>query len=99
MQTHAPSPGGAFFYSDEYTIADMATYAWYGQLCMGRFYDDPREFLDTDSYSAVMRWTHEIESRPAVLRGLRVNKTFGPEEEQVRERHSASDIDKTFASA
>jgi GST-like protein len=84
---------------DEYNIADIATYSWYGQLCLGRFYDDPREFLDTASYTEVLRWTHEIESRPAVLRGLRVNKTFGPEEEQVRERHAASDIDKTFAAA
>lgn len=84
---------------DEYNIADMATYAWYGQLCRGRFYDDANEFLDAASYTEVMRWTDDIESRPAVLRGLRVNKTFGPEEEQVSERHDASDIDKTFAAA
>jgi GST-like protein len=82
---------------DQYNIADIATYSWYGQLCLGRFYDDPREFLDTASYTEVLRWTKDIESRPAVLRGLRVNKIFGPEEEQVRERHDASDIDKTFA--
>jgi GST-like protein len=84
---------------DEYNIADMATYAWYGQLCLGRFYDDPREFLDTASYAEVLRWTNDIESRPAVLRGLRVNAVFGPEEERVIERHDASDIDKTFAAA
>jgi len=84
---------------DEYNIADMATYAWYGQLCLGRFYDDPREFLDTASYAEVLRWTNDIESRPAVLRGLRVNAVFGPEAERVIERHDASDIDKTFAPA
>ena len=84
---------------NEYNIADMATYAWYGQLCLGRFYDDPREFLDTASYAEVLRWTNDIESRPAVLRGLRVNAVFGPEEERVIERHDASDIDKTFAAA
>ena len=88
-----------FLCGDDYNIADMAAYAWYGQLCLGRFYDDPREFLDTASYTEVLRWTADIESRPAVLRGLRVNKTFGPEDEQVSERHDASDIDKTFASA
>lgn len=81
---------------DQYNVADMAVYAWYGQLCLGRFYDDPREFLDTASYTEVLRWTKDIESRPAVLRGLRVNKSFGPEDERVPERHSASDIDKTF---
>ena len=66
---------------DDYNIADIATYSWYGQLCRGRFYDDPREFLDSASYTHVLRWTDEIESRQPVLRGLRVNKTFGPEEE------------------
>ena len=81
---------------DNYNISDMATYAWYGQLLRGYFYDDPREFLEAASYTNVLRWADEIEARPAVARGLRVNAIFGPEEKRVPERHDASDIDKTF---
>ena len=51
------------------------------------------EFLDVTSYTQVARWAEEIESRPAVQRGRRVNKTWGPEEQRVPERHSASDLD------
>ncbi|MEP1596073.1 MAG: glutathione binding-like protein, partial [Halieaceae bacterium] len=77
---------------DEYTIADMANYAWYGALVMGKLYE-AGDFLDVDSYKHVRRWTEEIHQRPAVQRGRRVNRAWGPEEEQVPERHSASDLD------
>ncbi len=77
---------------DEYTIADMANYAWYGALVMGKLYE-AGEFLDVDSYKNVQRWTEQIHQRPAVKRGRRVNRAWGPEEEQVLERHDASDLD------
>jgi GST-like protein len=77
---------------DEYTIADMATWPWYGVLITGELYE-AQEFLDVHSYEHVERWAREIEQRPAVQRGRRVNRVWGPEEEQVPERHSASDLD------
>jgi GSH-dependent disulfide-bond oxidoreductase len=77
---------------DEYNIADIATYSWYGSLCLNNIYE-AAEFLDVASYKNVVRWATAIQSRPAVLRGRRVNKTWGPEEEQVRERHDASDFE------
>ena len=79
---------------DEYTIADIATHPWYGGLVMGRLYD-AAEFLDVASYTNVVRWAAEIEERPAVQRGQRVNRAWGPEEERVPERHSASDLDRS----
>lgn len=80
---------------DEYTIADIAIYPWYGALVLDRIYD-AGEFLDVTSYKNVLRWTDTVGQRAAVERGRRVNKTWGPEEHQVPERHSAADIDKTF---
>lgn len=77
---------------DEYTIADIATYPWYGYLVLNDAYD-AAEFLDVASYQHVARWAKEIEARPAVQRGRRVNKTWGPEEDRVPERHDASDLD------
>ncbi|MDJ0868971.1 MAG: glutathione-dependent disulfide-bond oxidoreductase [Myxococcota bacterium] len=81
-----------FLGGDEYTIADMATYPWYGSLALGKLYD-AGVFLDVQSYTHVVRWANEIGERPAVRRGRRVNRTWGPEEEQVPERHAASDLD------
>ena len=81
-----------FLIGDEYTIADMANYAWYGALVMGKLYE-AGDFLDVDSYKHVQRWTQEIHQRPAVRRGRRVNRAWGPEEDQVPERHDASDLD------
>ena len=78
---------------DEYTIADIANYAWYGALVGQNIYE-AAEFLDVQSYAHVIRWTKDIEARPAVQRGRRVNKSWGPEEEQLIERHSSSDFDK-----
>ena len=77
---------------DEYTIADMANYAWYGALVTQNAYE-AAEFLDVASYTNVLRWVKDIEARPAVQRGRRVNKSWGPEEEQLIERHSPSDFD------
>lgn len=77
---------------DEYTIADMANYPWYGGLVMGKLYE-AAEFLDVQSYKNVLRWTEDIHQRPAVVRGRRVNRVWGEEHEQAMERHDASDLD------
>ena len=77
---------------DDYNIADIATYSWYGSLVLNNIYE-AAEFLDVTSYTHVVRWASEIQARPAVQRGRRVNKTWGPEEEQVHERHDARDFD------
>ena len=80
-----------FLCGDDYNISDIAVYSWYGSLVVNTLYD-AQEFLDTASYANVSRWANEIQSRPAVLRGQRVNKTWGPEEEQMAERHHADDF-------
>src|SRR5690606_26309677 len=77
---------------DEYTIADIATWAWYGQLALGRLYD-AAEFLDVASYAHVQRWATTIDARPAVQRGRMVNRTFGAPHTQLHERHDASDVE------
>ena len=76
---------------DEYTIADMAIWPWYGGLVLGQLYD-AAEFLSVHEYKHVKRWADEIAARPAVIRGRKVNRSFGPEEDQVHERHSAADL-------
>ncbi len=81
-----------FLGGDEYTIADMATFPWYGSVVLNNIYD-AEVFLDVKSYTNVVRWASEIQERPAVQRGQRVNKAWGPEEERVPERHAASDLD------
>lgn len=77
---------------DVYTIADMATFPWYGGLVLGLLYS-AGEFLDVTSYTHVVRWANEIAARPAVIRGRMVNRSFGPPEGQLHERHDASDFD------
>ncbi|MEP1537948.1 MAG: glutathione-dependent disulfide-bond oxidoreductase [Paracoccaceae bacterium] len=77
---------------DEYTIADMAIWPWYGQLCLGRLYD-AATFLDVESYKNVMAWAKKIDARPATLRGRMVNRAFGEPSLQLHERHSAADFD------
>ncbi|WP_110674978.1 glutathione-dependent disulfide-bond oxidoreductase [Salinicola sp. RZ23] len=77
---------------DEYTIADIANWSWYGQLALGRLYD-AAEFLQVESYTHVQRWAKEIDARPAVQRGRMVNRTFGEPSSQLHERHDASDFD------
>ncbi|MGI9293596.1 MAG: glutathione-dependent disulfide-bond oxidoreductase [Pseudomonadales bacterium] len=81
-----------FLCGDTYTIADMANYPWYGGLVMGKLYE-AAEFLDVGSYLHVNRWTQEVHARPAVKRGRRVNRLWGPEEDQLHERHDAADLD------
>jgi GST-like protein len=76
---------------EEYSIADMAIFPWYGGLVLNNLYN-AAEFLEVASYSNVVRWATELRERPAVQRGQRVNRTWGPEELQVRERHSAADF-------
>ena len=76
---------------EDYTIADIATVAWYGALVAGKLYD-AAEFLDVGSYAHVNRWNDEIMARPAVERSRRVNRVWGEEDKQVAERHDASDI-------
>ena len=78
---------------DAYTISDMANVAWYGSLVLDSLYE-AQEFLDVASYTNVVRWASEIRARPAVQRGRRVNRTWGPEHERLPERHSADDFDQ-----
>ena len=82
----------AFMAGDEYTIADMAIWAWYGQLVLGRLYN-AAEFLEVASYRHVVAWAEKIDARPAVKRGRMVNRAFGEPELQLHERHDASDFD------
>jgi GST-like protein len=77
---------------DEYTIADMAIWPWYGSLVLGRLYD-AAEFIEAHTYENVMRWAREIDARPAVKRGRMVNRTWGELNEQLHERHDASDFE------
>ncbi|MDO6610150.1 glutathione-dependent disulfide-bond oxidoreductase [Shewanella sp. 1_MG-2023] len=80
---------------DEYSIADIATWPWYGNLVLGNLYD-AAEFLDVESYPNLLRWAKEIEQRSAVERGRIVNRSWGEEWEQVPNRNSAEDIDKAL---
>ena len=77
---------------EDYTIADMAVFAWYGALVIHDLYA-ASEFLSVASYKNVVRWAEQIDMRPAVKRGKRVNKIWGPEDEQLAERQSAADLD------
>lgn len=76
---------------DNYTIADIGAYPWYGALVQGYLYD-AAEFLDVTSYTHVVRWASLIAERPAVQRGRRVNRLWGDEDKQMAERHSAEDF-------
>jgi len=77
---------------DEYSIADMAIWPWYGAVVLGVVYN-AGEFLSVHEYKNVLRWTKQIGERPAVKRGRMVNSTNGKPENQLRERHDASDFD------
>lgn len=77
---------------DQYTIADMASWPWYGWLVLGRLYE-AAEFLDVTRYTHVLRWATEIDGRPATRRGRMVNRSWGDPAEQLLERHDASDFD------
>jgi GST-like protein len=77
---------------DDYTIADMAIWPWYGGLINGDLYN-AAEFLAVHEYRNLQRWSAEVGARPAVRRGRRVNRVRGDEAEQLAERHAASDLD------
>ena len=81
-----------FMCGDEYTIADMAIWPWYGGLVMGWQYD-AAEFLDVQSYTSVVRWANEIHKREPARRGRMVNRVRGELSGQLRERHDASDFE------
>lgn len=81
-----------FIAGEDYSIADIAIWPWYGNLVLGSAYD-AAEFLDVESYPNVTRWAKELLERPAVQRGKIVNKTWGEGWEALDERHSAGDID------
>nr|WP_086939433.1 glutathione-dependent disulfide-bond oxidoreductase [Thaumasiovibrio occultus] len=81
---------------ETYSIADIATWPWYGNVVLGRAYD-AAEFLDVQSYPNVMRWAKAIDERVAVQRGRIVNRTMGEEWEHLAERHSAADIDAVLS--
>ena len=77
---------------DDYTIADIAIWSWYGQLALGRLYN-AAEFLEVESYTHLQRWAKAIDARPAVQRGRMVNRAFGDLDMQLHERHDASDFE------
>lgn len=83
----------SFIGGDEYSIADMAIWPWYGNLVMGKQYD-AGEFLNVSEYTHLRRWADKIRERPAVQRGRIVNRTSGEASEQLPERHDASDFDR-----
>ncbi|WP_194723782.1 glutathione-dependent disulfide-bond oxidoreductase [Noviherbaspirillum malthae] len=81
-----------FLAGNDYTVADMAVWPWYGALVKGQIYE-AGEFLGVHEYKHVLRWTNEIATRPAVQRGRKVNRTWGDPASQLHERHDASDFD------
>ncbi|MEO0329908.1 MAG: glutathione-dependent disulfide-bond oxidoreductase [Pseudomonadota bacterium] len=82
---------------DNYSIADIAIWPWYGILIQGKIYGESGTFLDVKSYKNMMRWTDQIAQREAVQRGRIVNRTFGELYEQLKERHDASDFETKTA--
>ena len=86
-----------FIAGDDYTIADMAIWPWYGVLTTGKLYGgegfNAAEFLSTGDYANVVRWHDEIAAREAVVRGRKVNRLSGPLEDQLHERHDSSDFE------
>jgi len=84
--------GREYLCGEAYNIADIAVWAWYGNLVLFNAYE-ASEFLDVASYEHLNRWARQILSRPAVGRGRKVNRVMGPLEDQLHERHDASDFD------
>ncbi len=85
-----------FVAGDEYSIADMAIFPWYGGMVLGRSYN-AAEFLSVHEYKNILRWAEQIDAREPVKRGRCVNAGWGPEDEQLHERHSAADVDQVLA--
>jgi GST-like protein len=84
----------AYMAGNEYTIADMAIWPWYGALIEGTIYGDAARFLDTRSYTHALRWSETIADRPAVRRGRIVNRSASGASPGLRERHDASDFER-----
>jgi len=84
-----------FLAGDDYSVADIASWPWFGGIALGEVYKGAAEFLDTGSYANVMRWARAIADRPAVKRGVRVNRTWG--DDPMPERHSRADFKATTA--
>jgi GST-like protein len=82
----------AYLAGDDYSIADIAVWPWYGALVKGQIYD-AGEFLQVQEYTHVIRWADTIAKRPAAQRGRKVNRTWGDAASQLPERHDASDFD------
>jgi GSH-dependent disulfide-bond oxidoreductase len=78
---------------EDYTIADIAIWPWYGNLVRGLLYE-AGDFLQVSDYTHVRRWADTLAERPAVQRGWKVNRTWGPPQDQLPERHDASDFDR-----
>jgi GST-like protein len=85
-----------FITGNDISIADIATWPWYGNLVLGNIYE-AQEFLSVNEYEHVLRWANMMQTRPAVQRGRIVNKNWGNDWEQLENRHSAEDIDKVLA--
>src|SRR3546814_3548487 len=77
---------------DAYSIADIAIWPWYGRVVTGDAYG-ASEFLSADSYTHLIRWARQIDERPAVQRGVMVNRLNGPLGGQLHERHRAADLE------
>ncbi len=86
-----------FLAGEDYSIADIAVWPWYGVLAQGKIYNDAGTFLAVEEYRHLQRWTAEIAARPAVVRGRIVNRSWGAANEQLPERHEAADIDRVLA--
>ncbi len=86
----------SYLAGNDYTIADMAVWPWYGTLVKGQLYESG-EFLRVKDYGNVLRWTDEIARRPAVQRGRMVNRTWGQPSSQLHERHDAIDFETRTA--
>ncbi|MFT6984281.1 MAG: GST-like protein [Psychromonas sp.] len=85
-----------FIAGDQYSIADIAIWPWYGNLILGKLYD-AKEFLQAEDYIHLQRWAKAMLARPAVQRGCIINRDWGEKWEQLENRHSAEDIDKVLA--
>lgn len=86
-----------YFCGDEYSIADMAIWPWYGALVKGLLYGESAKFLSVHEYKNMLRWTDAIAERTPVKRGRIINRTWGAPNAQLRDRHNAADIDEVLA--
>ncbi|KAH8054096.1 hypothetical protein JL721_10592 [Aureococcus anophagefferens] len=81
-----------FLCGERFTIADMAIYPWYGKIAQGSLYG-AKEFLDVATYPNLIRWAEDCAARPGVVRGNKVNRTWGKQADQLHNRHARSDFD------